>query len=126
MVWLPDGYAMSRLQQTFGWRRVLVSQEVWDHFIRVPRGVGGQSEELRIWDLLIFLRAGIEDVLMTRESLNRVGFVASVVNDDRDFCVDKDAYRWTRTNFELAARTGFDETGSPFLAVTFRHEHRLR
>ena len=126
MVWLLDGYAMKRFQQSLGWRRVVLSQAVWERFIALPDGVRSQSEALRIWDLLIFLRYGIDDLTKPGRILNRVGFIASVVNDNRDSCDDMDASVWPPTDFLLLAFARVDEEGSPCLVVTLPHEEFLR
>lgn len=124
MVWLLDGYAMSRMQETLGWRRVVLSQAVWERFVAMPDKVRDQSEDLRIWDLLIFVRCGI-DLAGNGRNLNHVGFLASVVNDDRDSCDDMGASDWPPTDFYLAASAGIDEAGSPCLVVTLPCEDGL-
>jgi hypothetical protein len=126
MVWLLDGYAMWRIQQTLGWRRVVLSQAVWERFVAIPDGVRSQCEDLRIWDLLIFLRCGVGDLAGPGRILNHVGFLASVVNDTRDSCDDLDAADWPPTDFQLMASAGLDEEGSPCLVVTLPQEECLR
>lgn len=125
MIWLPDGYALSRVQ-AFGWHRVVLSQSVWDLFIRMPVGVKGQSEATRIWDLLMFLRSGLNEPGRARTSLGRVSFIASVVNDTRDCCEELHAVRFLPTNYVLIARSGLDGAGSPCLVVTLPQEKHLR
>jgi hypothetical protein len=126
MVWLLDnGYAMRRFQQSLGWRRVVLSQHVWRQFVAIPHGIRGQSEDLRIWDLLIFLRVGISDLANPDRVVNRVGFLASVVNDNRDSRDDMDDADYLPTDFQLVASAGVDEAGFPCLVVMLPHEECL-
>src|SRR3989442_5065535 len=104
MVWLLDnGFAMWRIQQTLGCCRVVLSQQVWQRFVAIPHGIRGQSEELRIWDLLIFLRVGFSHLANPDRIVHRVGFLASVVNDNPDSGDDMDDADYLPTDFQLVA-----------------------
>lgn len=127
MVWLIDGYGMKRWLRGRGWRRVVLSQRVWERCVVVPEGVKGQSEDIRLWDLLVFLGDGLgPDPAMPRRYGNRVGFTAGVVNDNRDECDDADGRDWPTTRLSLVARAGVADDGSPCLIVTLRGECSLR
>jgi hypothetical protein len=124
MVWLLDGYALERMVQRYGWRRVVLSQAVWDRCVRVPEGVVGQNESLRIWDLLCFLREVMHPWLaVPRLADHRVGFLTSVVNDNRDFGEDEGL--WLPTEVELVAMPSIDDYEAPSLVVMLAHENRL-
>ena len=127
MVWLIDGYGMKRWLSHRGWRRVVLSQRVWERCVVVPEGVRGQSEDIRLWDLLVFLGEGIGPApAMPRRYGNRVGFTAAVVNDNRDECDDADGRDWPTMKLSLVARAGVADDGSPCLIVTLREECSLR
>jgi hypothetical protein len=126
MVWLIDGYGMKRWLSNRGWRRVVLSQRVWERCVAVPEGVRGQSVDIRLWDLLTFLGDGIGSNPATpRRYGNRVDFYAGVVNDNRDEC-DDDSRDWPTTKQSLVARAGVADDGSPCLIVTLRGECSLR
>ena len=117
---LLEGYALSRIQM-FGWRRVVLSKAVWDKCIRVPEGVVGQSENLRIWDLLCFLRQAMPLHHAGLRHDDRVGFLASVVNDNRDFGEAEGL--WLPTAVELVVLSGVDDDEAPCLIVMLAHEN---
>jgi hypothetical protein len=122
MVWLLDTYATRRMQKTLGWRRVVLSQEIWEQFVAIPHGIKGQSEDLRIWDLLVFLSAGLGDLANPDRVVSCVGFLASVVNDNRDSGDEMDDADYLPTDFQLTACAGVDEAGFPCLVVTLHEE----
>lgn len=127
MVWLIEGYAVSRLARTSGWRRVALSQAVWERFVVVSEGARAQSEELRIWDLLAFLRGGLgSEPAAPRRDANCVDFLASVECDNPDCDHDTHDCGWPTTPVLLSARAGMDEDGSPSLIVSLPHEDFLR
>lgn len=57
---------------------VAVTSGVWAECIRVPRGVSGQDEAGRLWDVLMMLRIASR----TCGKGNRVDFGVRVKNDD--------------------------------------------
>ena len=121
MVWLVDGYAMKRWVQSHGWRRVGLSQAVWEWCVVVPEGIEGQSEDLRIWDLLCFLHGAIRrGSILDRFNLDHADFVTSVLNDNRDW---DDSCEWIPTEVELVAMRGADEYGAPCIVVTLPDEN---
>ena len=125
MVWLIDGYGMSRWVSSRGWRRVVLSQRVWERCVVVPEGVRGQTEGIRLWDLLAFLgdAVGSNPATPCRYG-NRVGFFAGVVNDNRDEC-DDGSRDFPTTKLSLEARAGLADDGSPCLIVTLPEEDDL-
>lgn len=125
MVWLIECYGTRRWLSSQGWRHVALSQRVWERCVVVPEGVWGQSEDIRIWDLLVFLGDALWHNQGTpHRSGNRVGFNASVVNDNRDW--GEDDRFWLPTRVPLVARAGLAADGSSCLFVTLQGEPRPR
>ena len=129
MVWLIEGDETSRLARRYGWRRVVVSQLVWERCVAVPEGVKDQREGDRLWDLFCFLEGALGfDPDADRRVVNRVNFYAGVVNDNRHEREDgdDDGRDWPTTKLSLVVRTAVAGDGSACLVVTFRGERRPR
>lgn len=100
-----------------GWE-VAVSRAVWERCVAVPDGVEGQSETLRLWDLLVFLWAAFRDYLASgRDSFAGFVFRASVVNDNRDWAEDAGELDWPDPNVRLVAVACINTAGRPCLLV---------
>lgn len=105
-----------------GWR-VAVSRRVWDRCVALPEGVQGQTEAIRLWDLLVFLWTGIREAPVTDgELVAGFGFAASVVNDNRDEHPQANGHRWPDPNIRLAAFATIGRGGSPYLVVVSSEE----
>lgn len=129
MVWLIDGsYEKDRLSRRYGWRRVVVSQLVWERCVAVPEGVRGQREGDRFWDLTCFIQGALQSTPDVHDRpVNRIDFYADVVNDNRHEHEDDDDGRdWPTTKLPLVARAGVADDGSSCLEVTFRGEREPR
>lgn len=123
MVWLIDGsYEKDRLSQRYGWRRIVVSQLVWERCVAVPEGVRGQREGDRFWDLTCFIQGALlSGPALDDRPVSRVDFYAGVVNDNRHEYED-DGRDWPTSMVPLVARAGVDDDGSSCLVVTFPGE----
>ena len=122
MVWLIESYGMIRVRRQ-GWRHVALSQRVWERCVVVPEGVLQQNEDIRLWDLLCFLKNAVwYDQGTPRGSANRIGFLAGVVNDNRDW--GDDEQDWLPTRVDLEARAGLAADGTSCLFVTLKGEPR--
>ena len=97
---------------------VAISRPVWDRCVAVPEGVGSQSEEIRLWDLLIFLWADFRDYTANcRGSMSAFLFRASVVNDNREEVEEAGERDWPDTTVRLIAVAGINKVGRPCLFV---------
>jgi hypothetical protein len=106
---------------------VAVSQAVWERCVALPEGVTGQTEDLRLWDLLVFLGCGMmrPELTTSRRAPSRFEYPASVVNDNRDECDPALEQDWPNPNLWLAATAILDDHGSPCLVVTLPEEDAL-
>jgi hypothetical protein len=127
MVWLLDGFGVDLWVRRHGWRRVAVSEAVWERCVAIPEGVTGQTEDLRLWDFLVFLGCGLmrPELTASRSALGRFEYLASVVNDNRDECDPALEQDWPDPNLWLAVAAILDDHGSPCLVVTLPEEDAL-
>jgi hypothetical protein len=99
-----------------GWA-VAISRPVWNRCVAVPEGVEGQSEEIRLWDLLVFLWANFQDYAAGGGPISGFLFPASVVNDNRDWVESADSQDWPDATVRLLAIAGINRVGRPCLYV---------
>src|SRR5262245_52626309 len=86
-----------------GWR-VAVSQRVWAVCVALPDGVEGQTEEIRLWDLLVYLWSEVRHALAySTTKTTAIRFETVVMNDKREDSGDAEDRVWPTTGVRLAA-----------------------